>query len=346
MSKRREPPLFMLVKQLLSRFKRLLFNRQSAFLVASLLYMLRTTLFNLIVKGKWVNDITTYFERKKQLQKFTSSDHSNVVQAALYSVSGDRVNKRTLFEQHIVNLLYENKAAGTQMVQATKLCSKDLPFVTQHLNQTHSFLNTVLNKLSSLTASDHIEYDALVDKKSEEWKPVWYVFGVLGYSPSLGFSNASDINTEGNTKEEGTRARMSSVASLTPSMCDRRSTKLRVVVVREDVLLNLDVNEYVNTTMISERHTFRMDSLIRMKAMYARQQDFNITSVVDKMCGSISTRHLMRVQMGYTKTKKKETTEKVNIYAERLQSPSAHFLSQIPNQEDQDSPAMFSPRRN
>jgi hypothetical protein len=300
------------------RMRRLIFNRRSAIVVASLLYMLRTTIFNIIVRGKWVNDLTTYFERRKQLADFQSSEHSSVVQAALYSVSKDRVNKRTLFEEHIVQLLYSNKAAGRAMIRATKLCSRELPFVTQHLDMTHPLLNTVLNKLSSLAAHDHLEYESSGRAGvMDGWEPVWYVFGVLGYSPSLGFDESTGSD------EPKTSA----------NLCDRRSTKLRVIIVREDVLQNLSEK---NVTMVSERHKFRMNSLIRMKAMYAAQQDSNISSVVDRMAGSISRRHLMRVQIGYRKTSPS------NLY--RLQSPHP-MESAMMQQEDLDSPAMFSPRR-
>ena len=144
------------------------------------------------------------------------------------------------------------------------------------------------------------------------------------------------------------RTRVASSASSASSAVDRRSTKLRVVVVREDVLQNLSEDHSTLESMVSERHRFRMDSLKRMKKMYAEQQDSKLTSVVDRIAGSTSRRHLMRVQIGYKRISQSPPT----AAAAYLQSPSWRGIAQSSVVHDdfnddngQDSPAMFSPRR-
>jgi hypothetical protein len=357
-----------LVRQFTSWFRATFLNRRAAIITMYLVYLLRTTVYSMILRGKWWNAVTTWYDRRKQLAAWYSSEHSSVVQGALYNVCKTRVNKRTLFEDDITTLLYNNKAAARQMIQASKLCSRELPFVTQHLDLTHPLLNTLLNKLSSLVAATHLECDA----SSGALEPIWYVFAVLGYSPSLGFNESEvsaataaardDATDETKTSLESKVAgsesseprssrgaqvvrstRVSSSSLSVNSYVDRRSTKLRVVVVREDVLQNLSEDHAAMECMVSERHRFRMDSLRRMKHMYAEQQDSKLTSVVDRIAGSMSRRHLMRVQIGYKRISQSPPTY--------LQSPSWRGIAQSSVYDDfndengQDSPAMFSPRR-
>jgi len=362
-----------LVRQFTAWFRATFLNRRAAIISMYLVYLLRTTVYSMILRGKWWSAVTTWYDRRKQLEAWYSSKHSSVVQGALYSVCKTRVNKRTLFEDDITTLLYNNKAAARQMIQASKLCSRELPFVTQHLDLTRPLLNTLLNKLSSLVAANHLECDSSMGTL----EPIWYVFAVLGYSPSLGFNGSEGVAeatgaADGTTSEtaleskaaaEGKessslrsqgaaqvqrRTRVASSASSASSAVDRRSTKLRVVVVREDVLQNLSEDHSTLESMVSERHRFRMDSLKRMKKMYAEQQDSKLTSVVDRIAGSTSRRHLMRVQIGYKRISQSPPT----AAAAYLQSPSWRGIAQSSVVHDdfnddngQDSPAMFSPRR-
>jgi hypothetical protein len=305
----------------LAEGKRIIFNRQTAVLVGTLLIMIRQWIYSIILRGRWWQAVTSWFERRQQLKAWVSSKHAGVVQCALYSLSGYRVEKRTLFEEHIISLLYQNKAAGQQMIQAAKLCSKDLPFVTQHLDLTHPLLNALLNRLSSLVAADHIKVES-----SALYQPIWYVFAILGYSPSLGFNDTTNsLGGSSETKKDDS--------------VDRRSSKIRVVVVREEVLQNLKVddtifsnNDDAKSMLISERHQFRLDILKKMKIMYEAQQDSTITSVVDRIAGTMTSRHLMRVQMGYTL--KASGISHLNM---NLNTPG--------RVDNYDSPMMFSPRR-
>ena len=350
------------IRSLLVWMQRMTFNRTSAVLVGTALIMVRQTIYSIILRGKWWNAVTTWFERRKQLSEWQSSKHSSVVQGALYSLSSNnRVDKRTLFEEDITSLLYHNKAAGQQMIRAAKLCSRDMPFVTQHLDLTHPLLNAILNKLSSLVASDHLKYES-----SGLYEPVWYVFGILGYSPSLGFNNG------------GRNSRQHTSKTVVPqeNMVDRRSSKLRVVVVREDMLQRVttddnDSNDVdsVNSvddvddiddnksnwhpkkigSMTSERHRFRMDILKRMKKMYETQQDCNIKSVMDRIAGSVSRRHLLRVQIGYRLLRNSNTNSLYHEsnYQSNLAKPLPFYspLQQSDTIDNHDSPMMFSPRR-
>jgi hypothetical protein len=84
--------------------------------------------------------------------------------------------------------------------------------------------------------------------------------------------------------------------------------------------------------LISERHQFRLDILKKMKIMYEAQQDSTITSVVDRIAGTMTSRHLMRVQMGYTL--KASGISHLNM---NLNTPG--------RVDNYDSPMMFSPRR-
>ena len=358
------------LRSLLVWVKRMTFNRTSAVLVGTALIMVRQTIYSIILRGKWWNAVTTWFERRKQLSEWQSSKHSSVVQGALYSLSSNnRIDKRTLFEEDITSLLYHNKAAGQQMIRAAKLCSRDMPFVTQHLDLTHPLLNAILNKLSSLVASDHLKYES-----SGLYEPVWYVFGILGYSPSLGFNN-------GNRNTSSVTGSAKKMVVPQENMVDRRSSKLRVVVVREDMLQRVTTDHDSNDvdsigsvddvggvggvddtddnksnlhpqkigSMISERHRFRMDILKRMKKMYDTQQDCNITSVMDRIAGSVSRRHLLRVQIGYRLLRNNNTNSlyQQSNYQSNLAKPLP-FYSPLPQSDtidNHDSPMMFSPRR-
>ena len=73
----------------------------------------------------------------------------------------------------------------------------------------HPLLNAILNRLSSIAAVQHIEAESLVGEltgnggeQTARIEPVWFVFAVIGYSPSEGFhvecGSHAEAKVEGN----------------------------------------------------------------------------------------------------------------------------------------------------
>jgi hypothetical protein len=345
--------------------RKVVYNRTAAVVVGSLLYTLRGTLWVALLRGKWVGWAWNRLQRRRQLRNFEESNFDNRAQAALYipkqcaNGSPHRVAKRTLFEESLVNLLYGNTPAASVMRRATRRCTQAKPFLTQHVekNAAHPLLNAVLNRLSSLAAVQHIKAESVVGEEEEEGEemgagaagiePVWFVFAVIGYSPSEGFRAASGetVSFGGINNHEGSGVRLPKTAAV----IDRRSSKVRVVVVREDRLRSLNEISHGDqqsepTQAHSERHAFRSNILLHMKALY-NEQLMNEDGT--------APRHLLRVQMGYRRVGTLQPRSNKNPRIALLQSPHLRgapkghnpLSAKMAKNEDGNTPKMFTPRR-
>ena len=348
-------PYVKLLLQLPVMVRKIMYNRTAAVVVGSLLYTIRGTLWVALLRGKWVGWAWSRLQRRRQLRNFEESNFDNRAQAALYiprqfvNGSPHRVAKRTLFEDSLVNLLYGNMPAANAMRRATRRCTQAMPFLTQHVgrNTAHPLLNAVLNRLSSLAALQHLKAENVIRdwgevgaEKRAGIEPVWFVFAVIGYSPSNGFrvasAEASSLD-DTNSREVGNTEMQKQKNS---PVIDRRSSKVRVVVVREDRLQSLrklscrSQQSYL-TQPHSERHAFRSEILLRMKSLYEEQ-------LLNEDC--MAPRHLLRVQMGYRRVDTLQPHNDVKKYKNALLSP--HLLgTRVSKGEDGDTPKMFTPRR-
>ena len=336
------------VRRVPAFIRRVLYNRTAAFVVGSLLYTLRSSVLAIILRGKWWSFLWSFLKKRESLKRWKASDFNDRVQAALYvPCPGGRIEKRTLFEDSLASVLYGNSAAASSMRRAAKRCSRQHPFLTEHIKLTHPLLNAVLNKLSSLAAASHLAAESETGCDRRPLMPVWYVFAIIGYSPSEGFRD-NDVETGG--RSTGSRSNMSTAAASQP--IDRRSSKLRVVCVREDRLRSLSNAESGNgvravgggggnlssgsggaasrDAQLSERHALRRDILRRMASLYKQQHAHSNDSMPAR-------RHLLRVQLGYT------SPTAAAAAAPRHMLTPGHVRDDASSKVP--SPAMFTPRR-
>ena len=345
---RRYASLVMRIPQLV---RRLFYNRTAAILFGSLLYTIRGTLWVALLRGKWLSWVWSFLRQRRQLQQFENAIFKDRVQAAIYVPKEDgRVAKRTLFEDSLVSVLYGNTPAATSMRRATQRCTQQRPFLTQHLRLTHPLLNAVLNRLSSLSAVEHIKAESMAELP-DDMEPIWFVFAVVGYSPSEGFrvgnqpedKNALDSSGDKTFKDRVQAAIYVPKEDGRVAIIDRRSSKVRVFVVREDRLKSMSeepAGSKQNNTS-SERHAFRRSILLHMKSLYNQQFEDE---------AGLQTRHLLRVQMGYRYTKKVSSKSRITVSSLLRQSPQSksrgqsHSVKGTSSNED-GTPKMFTPRR-
>mmetsp|Transcript_11713 Transcript_11713/g.21354 ORF Transcript_11713/g.21354 Transcript_11713/m.21354 type:complete len:295 (-) Transcript_11713:3919-4803(-) len=162
-----------------------------------------------------------------------------------------RIEKRTLMEVDLESSIGNgNKASIKLYCAAAKKCTREHPFLTEHLDQRERYqvLHSVLNVISSLTGPGHIAQDIC----AESTCGAWYVFGLVGQS------------------------------LLEPKRLEARNSKIRALLVKESTLkciIGLVPSMIVTLDGVFKgtgaRHYSRWVCLRRMAAVYGEQLEFH-----------------------------------------------------------------------
>lgn len=204
------------------------------------------------------------------------------VQAVLFSASprqveSGRVEKRTMFEVDLRNVLNGNEAAAEEVRIAASKCTKQKPFITQHLapSERYHVLNAVLNCVSCQYSSGHLIADLGGNYISD-----WYAFAITAESVDA-VSDASLPNFVPSL------IRKPNINDDKNAIEDTRTKKLRIILVKESILQSISDNHslYVEFHGVSGRHDHRWKMLHHMGEMLLRQ-------ALDG-----SNRHILRVML-------------------------------------------------
>ena len=265
--------------------------------------------------------IIEWWNRHHARQLWREAKFHDRVQAALYFCTSKthlkRVEKRTLFEDSLAEVL-SNSEAARLVIAATGKCTENQPFVTQHISKTNRYpiLNALLNRLSACVAQRHLEYEISSGVDSLCNLSEWFVFALVGYSSSS--ANSAE----------------------TAVPYDRRSAKTRLFVIREDRLRELSMNlcsKEERDYSISERHRHRIFIMRKMAEIYALQNQ--------------SDRHLLRLHLGCgSKPHAKHARRDSLIKSTSMVSPLTGFRMRHADRSgvetfEESSPVAFTPHR-
>eukprot|EP00949_MAST-11_sp_MAST-11-sp1_P004093 g4093.t1 len=240
----------------------------------------------------------------------------NLIQVVLYSPQESlaRVEKRTLFEVDLQAILYHNKAAAHLLRRAAEKCSASAPFITEHLPlaERYQVLNAVLNRVSSEFSNGFVLSDL-----GGATRGGWYVFGLIS-------------NVVKNSHKVG----------------DVRTTKLRVVLVREEILQAPVSGQDgylppLGDLSDNDRHGLRWSTINSMRQAYRRQQEApherNLLRVF--LCVPSS------VDLGRAPAARNNTPLTPSRRAILYKPPQTLGNVLTNDAESKDSPAMFTPKR-
>ena len=239
----------------------------------------KVTIFLLGIFGQWLLDRYYHWS---SLRKWRQQVFLDRVQAVLFSASprqveSGRVEKRTMFEVDLTNVLNGNEAAAEEVRIAASKCTKDKPFITQHLaaSERYHVLNAVLNCVSCQYSSGHLIADLGGSYVSD-----WYAFAIT--AETVGTTTDSSL-----PDFVPSLLRRKNVKNAKKTIEDTRTKKLRIILVKESILQSISDNHalYVEFHGVSGRHDHRWKMLHRMGEMLLRQ-------ALDG-----SNRHILRVML-------------------------------------------------
>eukprot|EP00944_MAST-04C_sp_MAST-4C-sp1_P005923 g5923.t1 len=239
----------------------------------------KVVIFLLGILGQW---IANKYYHWSSLRKWRQQIFLDRVQAVLFSASprqveSGRVEKRTMFEVDLTNVLNGNEAAAEEVRIAASKCTKQKPFITQHLEPSERYhvLNAVLNCVSCQYSSGHLIADLGGNYISD-----WYAFAITAESVDT-ISGASLPNfVPSLLRRRNSKNKNNPIE-------DTRTKKLRIILVKESILQSISDNHslYVEFHGVSGRHDHRWKMLHHMGEMLLRQ-------ALDG-----SNRHILRVML-------------------------------------------------
>ena len=239
----------------------------------------KVVIFLLGILGQW---IANKYYHWSSLRKWRQQIFLDRVQAVLFSASprqveSGRVEKRTMFEVDLTNVLNGNEAAAEEVRIAASKCTKQKPFITQHLEPSERYhvLNAVLNCVSCQYSSGHLIADLGGNYISD-----WYAFAITAESVDT-ISDASLPNfVPSLLRRNNSKTKNNHIE-------DTRTKKLRIILVKESILQSISDNHslYVEFHGVSGRHDHRWKMLHHMGEMLLRQ-------ALDG-----SNRHILRVML-------------------------------------------------
>lgn len=269
----------------------------------------KVTIFLLGILGQWFLDRYSHWA---SLRKWRQQIFLDRVQAVLFSASprqieSGRVEKRTMFEVDLTNVLNGNEAAAEEVRIAASKCTKDEPFITQHLapSERYHVLNAVLNCVSCQYSSGHLIADLGGSYVSD-----WYAFAIT--AEVVGATNDSSLPNFVPSLLRGKTPKNNKNKTLE----DTRTKKLRIILVKESILQSISDNHalYVEFRGVSGRHDHRWKMLHRMGEMLLRQ-------ALDG-----SNRHILRVMLSVPSS---SVGNDVKLQLQRMSTPPAMMPSYL-----------------
>jgi len=186
------------------------------------------------------------------------------------------VEKRTLFEKSLAQVLNENEAAAASVAKAAEATTQDVPILTYFLPPIDKWhvLNAALNQVSAVHAPYYMHADICPD----QWKAEWYVIAMVCDKHEAPGRRFAGGRPEGDDPE-------------LLEAIDIRNTKVRIVCVKEVML------QHINEGLIvppapqgwqNARHRSRWQTISIMAQLYKQQHEEPHNS---------SSRHLLRLSI-------------------------------------------------
>jgi len=230
-------------------------SNMSKLIVAMSLLVAASRLFGVFLSFV-VERATKKYRHSRASAAWRARTFTRLVQGALYTpaLEHGRIEKRTLFEQSLDQLLHENEAAVESVMEAAQATTQDSPLLTHYLPASDKWhvLNAALNQVSAVHAPFYTQADIL----PQDWLNEWYVIAMFCEK-----KEARGRRFVGGSKKGDTPA--------APETGDVRSTK--VICVKEDTLGAINEGGVTwPTKWQNGRHAIRAAQIWCMSQLYAR----------------------------------------------------------------------------
>lgn len=200
------------------------------------------------------------YRQSRSALEWKERSFTNIVQGALYSPDAEnrRVEKRTLFELSLDQVLHNNDTAVSRVKTAAEATTKECPVLTAFLPAEDKWhvLNAALNTVSSVHAAFHLQADI----EPEGWRHEWYVVAMLCEKrDSMGrrFAGGSKRGDALDGEETFTA-----------------TTKVQVICVKEETIQKMIQGEVVQPKRWqNERHRNRFSAISTIAALYKQQHE-------------------------------------------------------------------------